>query len=403
MKVVGYVYSNNPNKAKQTEDIELQIKRIKKFCSLKGETLSKIYEEAESSRDDYKPALIQLITDAKLRTFDKLVISDLKVFGNDTAFTFWVITELKRFHLIVTPILDALEEDKEQELKPNNNIELKIKNKVKDIGSLPEVVTKVTELVQNPKSSAAQLSKVIAHDPGLTSKVLRLVNSAYYGFPKQISSIQHAIMILGFTTMRGLVLSSSIYKIFTPKNTSIIALDYKKLWKHLLITAVVAKKINKMLFFEEGEDIFSSAILHDIGKIILDQYDHDNYIKVLHQLRKSGNIESELTLEEKFCGANHQKVGYIVAEEWNLPENLAEVINYHHNPMEAQKNKQLVSVVYVSNIISHMATDGLNMDMDEFIPEVLDYLGLSEDSLLFILEEIKAEMDEYKSLESFFN
>ncbi len=93
----------------------------------------------------------------------------------------------------------------------------RIRLKVRDIPSLPEIVTKVMQLVQDPMSSAFQLGRVISHDPGLTSRVLRLVNSAYYGFPKQISSIQHAITILGFTTMRGLVLSSSIFKYLLQK------------------------------------------------------------------------------------------------------------------------------------------------------------------------------------------
>ena len=114
--------------------------------------------------------------------------------------------------------------------------------RVKDIPSLPEVVTKIMELVSNPTSSAAELSKVIAHDPGLTTRVLRLVNSAYYGFPKQISSVQQAIMILGFTTMRGLVLSTSIFKIFTPKDSKTgKTIDYKQFWKHSISVALCAR------------------------------------------------------------------------------------------------------------------------------------------------------------------
>ena len=160
----------------------------------------------------------------------------------------------------------------------------RIKKKVQDIPSLPEIVTKVMELVQDPKSSASQLSKVISHDPGLTSRVLKLVNSAYYGFPKQISSIQHGIMILGFTTMRGLVLSSSIFKIFAPKSDKEMSLDYKKFWKHSLLTAICSRIINTHLRIQEEEDIFSAGILHDIGKVILDQYDHENYIKALREI-----------------------------------------------------------------------------------------------------------------------
>lgn len=259
------------------------------------------------------------------------------------------------------------------------------------------------EIIQNQNSSAAELSAVISRDPGLTSRVLRLVNSAYYGFPKQISSIQHAVMILGFTTMRGLVLSSSIFKIFTPKSIYDRSLDYRMLWKHSLLTAIAAKRVCQYLYFPEEDDLFSGAILHDIGKIILDQYDHENYSQVIYQLKGNVYSPSLINFEKKYCDIDHQEVGYSVMESWNLPGSLSNIIRYHHQPMKCQANTKLVAVVYVANILSQIVLTNKELNMHLFDYEVLDYLALGEGDLISIKDSMTEEIDNIGDFEAFLN
>lgn len=402
MKVVGYVSSNLTSLELKYLEIKDQIQVIQDFCKREKLELIKIYQEPPESRADYKPAFLKILIDSLTRGFKRVIITDAEILGDNVEMISALIGELKKSNLeIFAQNIDVTDSFDKGKLKAES-LKENIKNKVKDIGSLPEVVIKVTELVQDPNSSAAQLSRILSHDPGLTSKVLRLVNSAYYGFPKQISSVQHAVMILGFTTMKGLALSSSIYKIFAPKSGAIVAMDYKKLWKHFLITAIIARKIYKYLYQQDDADIFSAAILHDIGKIILDQYDHSNYINVLHHLKKFPNEHTCVELEEKFCGADHQEIGYLIAENWNLPENLADVIHYHHAPLKSANNTQLVSVVYVADILSNTALGIIEYNIDAFDSEVIDYLGMNQDDIVYLYEEIMAEMDNYKDMESFF-
>jgi len=396
LKVVGYVNSYKTHKDDRSEDIKSQKDKIAEFCQKYNFELVKIYEEAINNAD-FPPALTKLIGDAASKGFEKVVISKNDILAKDNLTKTWVTTELNRHNTGIYSIAEY------SATKPSiaaiSNSKL-AKYKVKDIPSLPEIVTRVMELVQDPNSSAAQLSKVIAHDTGLTSRVLKLVNSAYYGFPKQISSIQHAIMILGFTTIRGLVLSSTIFKIFAPKNDKIKVLDYKKLWRHSLTTAIAAKKIDKFLHLQEQDDIFSAAILHDIGKIILDQYDHENYVSALQEAPYP--MDNRIMLAEKrYCSINHQDIGYLIADEWNLPSGLTNVIHYHHYPLEALDNKQLTSIVYVGNIISHIALDFDGFDIGLFDERVLEYLGLNEDNLCQIYSEIMLETENIEDLESF--
>lgn len=402
MKTVGYVNSYRLQEMERSLEIKIQKEKIHEFCKKHGFVLLKIYEEPEESRPDYKPELIKLINDASKKEFEQVITLKFDRFGHDDTMRTWVMSELKKYKVEA----HSLAESKIQsQISPEVSAVAKaerIKLKVRDIPSLPEIVTRVMQLVQDPMSSASQLSRIISHDPGLTSRVLRLVNSAYYGFPKQISSIQHAVTILGFTTMRGLVLSSSIFKIFAPKSDLAKTLDYKRFWKHSLVTAIASKKINNYLQLNVEDDIFSAAILHDIGKIILDQYDHENYILALKEAPNPLSSTEVLSAEEKHCEISHQNIGYIVAEWWNLPESMSEIIRHHHNPLSSLENRKLTSIVYLGNIFSHLVLDTNILDINLFSSEVLNYLGLSEDDLFTINAEIAEEIENIGDLESFF-
>ena len=186
MNVIGYIISYESGL------------EIKSFCKKNGLNLLEIMAEPEESRPDYRPKLVQLMNEAPRKKFTGVVVSSFSELAQEEDIRKWIIDELKKYSIEVYSATETVL------TKPENEVTAKsksIKLKARDLPSLPEVVTKITELVQNPKSSAAELSIVISQDSGLTSRVLRLVNSAYYGFPKQISSIQHAIMILGFSTI----------------------------------------------------------------------------------------------------------------------------------------------------------------------------------------------------------
>jgi putative nucleotidyltransferase with HDIG domain len=404
-KVAGYISSDRQNSQEREFDLELQKKRIENCCRKNNFELVKIYKEPFSSKPDYKPVLALLFSESKQKMFEKLLIEKTDRLHNDKTLCKGIISEIKKNNIEIISLNDP-DSINETPLPDLEKAKIKTKNirqKVRDIPSLPEVVTKVMEIIQNQQSSAAELSVVISRDPGLTSRVLRLVNSAYYGFPKQISSIQHAVMILGFTTMRGLVLSSSIFKIFTPKGAYDRSMDYRKLWKHSLLTAIAAKRVCQYLYFAEEDDLFSGAILHDIGKIILDQYDHENYSQVIYQLKGDVFSPSLINFERKYCDVDHQEIGYSVMEGWNLPGSLSNVIRYHHQPLKCEANKKLVSIVYVANILSQILLSKKELNFHLFDYGVLEYLALSEQDLISINESMAEEIDNIGDFEAFLN
>ncbi|GBU22871.1 hypothetical protein R80B4_02784 [Fibrobacteres bacterium R8-0-B4] len=221
---------------------------------------------------------------------------------------------------------------------------------VDSLPSLPSIVVKLIDVVNSSESSAEDAAGLIEKDPALTSKMIRLANSAFYGIPRSISSVTSAVVVLGFNTIRSLVLSASVAKMFDGKHT----IDIDRFWKHSVVTAMAAKIIVRHLMgvrMMDPESAFCAGIIHDIGMLIFSQYMTDDYAKVCNYAR-SNNIPL-LEAEDKILGVNHAKMGKILAERWSLPLDLEYAIVYHHTPNEADKAVPLVNVIHLADNISH--------------------------------------------------
>jgi putative nucleotidyltransferase with HDIG domain len=282
-------------------------------------------------------------------------------------------------------------------LKPGASYELILK-RIRDIPSLPDVVTRILAVISKPTTPASEIARLISYDPGLTSKVLRMVNSAAYGFQRQISSIQHGIMILGFNNVRGLVLSASIFKLFEG-HTHPGGLNHQAFWEHSMCTAVAARVLAKELRVPDADDIFSAAMLHDIGKVVLDIYFKENYAQVLAEARRqsiSPHGEAFYQLEQKLLGITHTGIGSFLATKWKLPVTITEVIQHHHHPEQAQNCPHLVYLVALANemavVHSQLNAQGGVFQREQFNPKVLDHFGLNDDLLVRLMERLDEEL-----------
>ncbi|MCQ2958006.1 MAG: HDOD domain-containing protein [Candidatus Gastranaerophilales bacterium] len=402
-KIVGYISSNKKNPVERDVELKVQREKILDFCRKRGLMLLEFYEEPANSTEDYKAELFRLLHDAAAKKFQHVIVLSLDRIAFDKVAKVWVNDELKSHGVKLHSLTENMVLSPDADEKTLSKAE-KLKKKVRDLPSLPEIVNKVIELVQNPNSSAAQLAKVISNDAGLTSRVLRLVNSAYYGFPKQIASIQHAIAILGFTTIRGLVLSSSIFKMFAPKDNAVKMLDYKKLWSHSLTCAIIAKKISKMLKIPDDDNMFSASILHDMGKIILDQYDHGNYIIALSDFVDLDLIQN-LEAEKKYCGLNHCEAGDLIAQHWNLPDAISEVIRNHHAPQEAlEEYQKMTCIIALANVFAVLhEKDDMELNLMYIKNIDLDILNINNSNIFDIYYYCTEELKEEGSIDHFFD
>jgi len=391
LKTIAYLCSYEQNEEISAQQIAKQNAEVNSFCELHGLILDKVYTE-ESYRDDYKPVLLNIMSKS-YKIVDKIIMTDTDVISRNKDFKDWVVDEFNRMGMEV--ICCGNEVNAEEDESLNKNIS-NITENIKNIPSLPEIITKSIEIMQDKNASAETLSKIISTDIGLTARVLKLVNSAYYGFPKQISTVKQAITILGFTTIKGIIISASVFKMFS-ENLNPSVFNYKQFWKHSLLTA----SASRMLCDEDSEDIFSAAFLHDIGKIILAKYDKDNYSKIY-----KFNCETEeeiMKMEEQFCGLNHCEIGNIVAYSWNLPEIFCEIITNHHNPEKSFKYAKECSIVFIANKIAEAIVSNKNLIIDNITSDLLEKINISEQNVISVYDELKEISLDFNDINSFFN
>jgi putative nucleotidyltransferase with HDIG domain len=223
---------------------------------------------------------------------------------------------------------------------------------IDNLPSLPAIVTRLLDVVNSADTSADDAVKLIEKDPALTSKFIRLANSAFYGMPRTVSSVSSAVVILGFNVIRSVVLSASIMKMFSGPGKQAVNKDL--FWKHSVATALAAKElVRHLMSFKmfDPESAFCSGILHDIGKLIFNEFVQPDYgdTCAFSREQKVPIIDAE----SQMLGINHAEIGRILADKWALPLDLENAIVWHHNPPAAGEIMELVNIVHMADVIAH--------------------------------------------------
>ena len=224
---------------------------------------------------------------------------------------------------------------------------------IDDLPSFPVAIQKATAIADDPNASAQELADVIQIDLALTAKLLRVTNSAFYGLTRKISTVREAVMILGFSSVRSLAVAVSAMKMFDAKDSALFTLD--AFWLHSTCSALVAQQLCQLAMLPESSEAFTAALLHDIGKIILDQYAHESFMDVLNAQQKEQRILPET--ENLIINTTHSEIGRRLCETWNLPDPLCEAIGQHHSPARARRHPMLAMLAGLADYIC--ATNGL--------------------------------------------
>ncbi|HOQ09616.1 MAG TPA: HDOD domain-containing protein [Syntrophomonadaceae bacterium] len=258
---------------------------------------------------------------------------------------------------------------------------------VNDLPSLPQVVLRVMELTEDPDSTAQDINEVLTQDQGMTARVLKLANSAFYGFPRRIATVTEATVLLGFKTIRSLVMAASVSDMLSQKIEG-YALEYGELWKHSQCCAMTARHIARKIKFGGLEVAYTAGLLHDIGKVVLNTYMKETYREVLDKVQ-SESIPF-LQSEQSILGFDHAQVGAQVAEKWNLPPELVETIACHHEPEQAKVNPKLTAIIHLANVVC--STMGIGLGIDSLLypvsSQALEILGLQPADVDVIISEM---------------
>ena len=270
--------------------------------------------------------------------------------------------------------------------KSRDLIKTRILNKMQDIKSFPQFVLETMKKLNDPGSNAADVAQSLSRDEGLVLRILKLANSAAYGMTRNISNISEAIALLGYKSVSNIVLAATVYSAMD-KGLSGYALDRGELWRHSLMVAYTSRHLAKLTEKVSTEDAYVGGLLHDIGKVILNDYVRFGYGIIVKMVEEKHIPFTEA--ETQVLGFDHAAIGEILIEKWEMPEFYRIAVAYHHKPNELPEDKMqyqpLLDVVTLANTICLMLGIGLGADglQAYMFPEPIERLGIKNfDSLL---------------------
>lgn len=231
--------------------------------------------------------------------------------------------------------------------------------KVSSFATLPEVTGKIIATVEDPKSTAGMLHKIVSHDPALVTRIMKVVNSAFYGLPGQIGSIERAIVLLGLNAIKNIAVAASLGQLFRGGKLC-EGFTPKDLWTHCIAVGVTARELAKQMKLPIADEAFLAGMVHDTGLLISLQTMPEQLRQVCEAARTSER--SFVDLEREIIGMDHQQLGTCLAEQWRFPKNCQLVAGYHHQPSAlGDGNRMLVTLVYVADTICCQSSHGFNL------------------------------------------
>lgn len=267
-------------------------------------------------------------------------------------------------------------------------------SKIGDIATLPEVTARIITVVDDPKSTARDLHNIIKNDPALASRILKVVNSAFYGLPGQVSEIDRAIVLLGLSAVKNIAISASISRLFN-SDRMLEKFNARDLWHHSVAVAVATRQfcvhMGKRPFAEEA---FLAGLIHDLGLLVERQAFPDQLAEVIRESVKGGR--SFCDLEQEIVGADHQALGSALAAKWKFPRALQTALGYHHNVGNLTADHRVLPVmVYVADTLCcherfgfYLTGEGQALD-----DTLLASIGLTEAQFNQVREELPEQVE----------
>lgn len=269
-------------------------------------------------------------------------------------------------------------------------------NKSLELVSAPTTYTQLNALLHDQDSGIDDISNVINQDPALTTRLLKIVNSPYYGFPSQINTISRAITIVGTRELTHLVLATSVISAFKGIPTDLIDMD--TFWRHSLATAITAKYLAETLHLPQREQYFIAGLLHNIGSLVLFQSLPELAREAINSAKFGHEVLYEA--EQRLLGFDHGEVGATLLEAWRLPASLAEVARYHHRPSLATQDRTALDIVHIADILVSSVPFGHSGDnhVPPLDPAAWERLSCAETDIPPLLDRVHFNLESLTAL-----
>ncbi|MGD9350943.1 MAG: HDOD domain-containing protein [Desulfobacterales bacterium] len=262
--------------------------------------------------------------------------------------------------------------------------------KIEAFPGMPTTAAKLLPLLEDSDSTATEIESILKYDPGLTANILKLTNSAYFGIPTRISSVRQAIVLLGWKRLLQVVMTICMSPLM---NKTIPGYDLPRgaLWQHSVAVSVAAEILVKALRIPDADEVFTAALLHDVGKLILGGFVKEDLQQIEDMVNKGITFD---VAESMVLGTNHAEIGGQILDKWSFPSELVSAVQWHHDPESCEESCNLSDIVHVANTMGIMTGYG-KIDQDlaiEHFGPVADRLGLAPENLEEMAQQTAARV-----------
>lgn len=268
---------------------------------------------------------------------------------------------------------------------------LQVLRNIRNLPTLPDVVMEILRLCDDQSATTREISQLIEKDPVLTTKVLKLVNSSYFGLSKEIFSINQALVLIGYNNLKSLIMSASMLQVFH-QDSQVGSFSRKALWKHSIGVGIGARFLAKRYRMGDAEQAFVAGLIHDVGKVIIDWFFHPQFEDIIEMVDRDQCWIRDA--ENHVMQVTHEEVGSYLASRWNLPDMLKEAIAFHHSPARSQEHAVTAAQVQLADALIREL--GIGYGGDPTIPqvdgEISAILSISE-SPDELVEDLKEELE----------
>lgn len=250
----------------------------------------------------------------------------------------------------------------------------KILADIRSLPSIPGIAGNILTMLNDPDTTAKDIEKKLRMDPGLTANILKIANSSYFGFTARIGSIKQAVVLLGSKRLVQIVMASCVNAILD-KPVPGYGLSPGELWRHSIAVSVTSEGLMKLLGLPDSDRVFTAALLHDIGKLVLGSYVNESIEEIEKIIADGDSFESAV---RKAVGTDHAEIGAKILSRWFFPDYLVEAVRWHHEP-DIHTLNPVLDVVHVANIICMMLGIGTGREELQFEPSdmVVKRLGIT--------------------------
>ncbi len=270
---------------------------------------------------------------------------------------------------------------------------------ISHIATLPEVTLKIIRLVEDPDSTAQDLNRVITNDPALGARILKVVNSAFYGLPGQIASLNRAIVLLGLNAVKNIAIAASLAKLFRGGQIC-PSFNARDLWTHSIAVATGSRLLAQKAGLGLPDEAFLAGLIHDLGIIVEMQARRQKFVEAIEKTDADAAMGFRAA-ETAALGANHEQFGTGLCQMWKFPKSVIYVTGYHHRPLElAEGHRTLAVMVHLADILAARAGLGWSRDVEttDIDGRILQQALLSAEAVQEVADQLEEATEEARML-----